>query len=468
MDVLLINPPWSGSPGYPTLGLAYIASVLEKNNFSVGILDMVVEPKSDGELEKFLLGAKPTVIGVTAMTPQANDAFKLTSFIKKIWKDSLIVLGGPHATATPESCLGNSIDMVCIGEGEYTMLDIARYAREGGSLRDIKGIAFKQDGKAVFAEQRELIKDLDELPFPARHLLPITKYTFMQKRADTDFKKSTTMITSRGCPYGCIYCNKKIFGYKFRARSAKNVVDEMEHLVEKYKVEAIFFEDDTFTLNKKRVAAICDEILDRKLEIEWTSQARVNTITRDLIFKMKKAGARWIEFGVESGSQRVLEILKKKITVQQVRDAFAWSKEAGIKRYAFFMLGIPGETREDIGQTIKLIEEIEPDELQLSILTPYPGTEVWDEFVRKNPIDINKMDWSSLVITDGIASMSEHISLEELKKIREEVIAKFERKKYLNRPHLIAKALLRIRSKEELRSALKKGKQMLGGIREKS
>ncbi len=362
----------------PPIGLAYIASVLRENGFKVRIIDNVVEKLSLDEIVKKVKDS--IIVGITTTTPTFNTALRYAKKIKSALKNVFIILGGIHASFMPYSALKHEfVDAVCVGEGEYTMLEVAERIERNKSLEGVRGLIFREGNRIVNNGRREFIKDLDELPFPAYDLLPLEKYSILGQRLE-----HFPMMTSRGCPFGCRYCaSSKFMGRNFRARSAENVVDEMEWLHEKFGARYVGFGDDTFTLNKKRVLKICKEIVSRGLDVEWSCSSRVDTVNGEMLREMRRAGCNCIYYGVESASQKILEFYKKKIKIDQVVDAVKKTKENGIITVCSFIIGAPMETKEDMMKTLKFSIKLNPDYAQYSILTPYPGTEIYREAKEK-------------------------------------------------------------------------------------
>ncbi|MEM1659073.1 MAG: radical SAM protein [Candidatus Jordarchaeales archaeon] len=381
MRTLLINTPYKFSecPTIP-LGLTYIAAVIEKNGFEVEVLDLLVSMYSDDKVTRKVEEYKPEVVGVNSVTMNYPIASKILKLVKKVNEDIITVIGGPHVTFSDVRTLEESpwIDVVVRGEGEYTMLDIVK----GRDFKDIDGITYREDGEIVRNRDRKLIENLDELPFPARHLLPLSKYIA--------YHSGCSLITGRGCPHRCIFCvGSKMMGRRVRLRNPKLVVDEIEEVLG-YGFNEIVFEDDTFTLNHKHAFAICDEIISRGLKFKWCANARVDTVTRELLEKMKEAGCHFIMFGTESGNQDILDKCKKRITVEEIREAVKMTKELGIGVLSSFILGLPGETKETIAQTMKFAEELGPF-YGFHLLAPFPGTEVRE---RANELGI-------IILTDN-------------------------------------------------------------------
>ncbi len=362
----------------PPLGLGYLASVLRKEGFKVKIIDDAVEKLG---LNKLLNKVKNAlIVGITSTTPTFNAALKYAQKIKNRFPEIFVVLGGVHVTFMPYDALKHEfVDAVCTGEGEYTLKEVAERVERGKTLEGIKGLIYKEDGKIIDNGKREPVQDLDSLPFPAYDLMPLDRYTVLGHRME-----HFPMISSRGCPFGCRYCSSSLFmGRKFRARSAENVVDEVEWLVNEFKAQYIAFSDDTFTLNKRRVEEICREIVNRGIDVEWSCSSRVDTINRSILEKMKRAGCSAIYYGVESASPAILRYYKKKINLDMVEKAVKLTKKFGIMTICSFIIGSPYETKEDMKATLRFALKLDPDYAQFSILTPYPGTEIYEEAKEK-------------------------------------------------------------------------------------
>lgn len=400
MKILLINPPqksmWTESFSsvgsiHPSLGLCYIAAVLRENNIDVEILDALVLGMTCEEVVKTVKRKSPDVVGLTAMTPTFRNAIKLAEKIKKHNKNITIVLGGIHVSILPEQTLKEnpSIDIGIIGEGENTVLELINAIGQGKNLSKIMGIIFRRKDKLIKTKPRPLIEDLDSIPFPARDLLPPLK-VYKTDPANYKRRPSASMITSRGCPFGCIYCDKVIFGRGFRGRSPQNVVDEIQMLIEDYGIREITFFDELITASKKRVIDICDQIVKRNLDIIWTCESRVDTIDLELLKKMKRAGCWQISYGIESGSQKVLDYMKKGVTIKQVEKCLKLTKSVGMKTRGYFMFGFPIDTVETIGETINFAKKLSLDHAQFSCFIPFPGTKLHELVENEGFKDV---DW---------------------------------------------------------------------------
>ena len=373
MRVLLINPyyPISETPS-PPLGLAYLGAALEQAGFQVKILDYVVYPYRREALESVLKEFKPQVAGATAVTMTFDHAREVLTNVKAIDPHVLTVMGGPHVTFCARQTLETfpELDVVVLGEGEETFVDLTKTVARAHHLDAVHGITYRIGAQINTTAKRKLIQNLDALPLPARHLLPLGRYRTLGL--------PISMTTSRGCPYKCIFCvGRKMVGAKVRYHSIDRVVAELEYLAG-LKFQQINIADDLFTANQKHCLAICAEMIKRKLEINWTSFARVDTVSENLLSKMKAAGCTAVSFGIESANPDILKTIKKGITVQQVIDAVRMCRRAGIRPYASFILGLPGETPDTIKESAALAAKLQQEGLAYGfhILAPFPGTEV--------------------------------------------------------------------------------------------
>lgn len=383
MKIALIFPPniYQTKQSMPPLGIAWLAAVLRQNGFkNVVLIDSMANHYTNEEIIVLLKKEGPDLVGISFGTQIRFSAFDLARMIKKEFPSIPIVVGGPHPTLTAHDTLENipEIDVVVKGEGEISFLNLVKSIESGQDFSGIKGISFRKDGKIIHNAPELPIHDLDSLPLPARDLLPIEKY---DKTTVLSNQRCLNIMTSRGCPYWCVYCStSEQWGHRIRHRSPKNVADEIEVILKDYPfIKGIRFFDDVLTMDKKRVLEICDEINRRKLNFVWECEARANTIDKELVSAMKRAGCEFIDLGIESGSDRILKNIKKGITVEQAIFAAKTIKEAGIGLKAFFMHGLPGETYGDIKKTVFLSRylyyNLGVDATQgISII--YPGTEL--------------------------------------------------------------------------------------------
>jgi radical SAM superfamily enzyme YgiQ (UPF0313 family) len=417
----------------PPLGLAYVASYLEKycDDAKVKILDAAALEMGINEVSAFIKREKPDIVGATAVTLTASFVKKLFKGIKEWSGDILTVAGGPHPTALPFDLMPEA-DISVIGEGEQTMVDVVAYSMGTKKIEEVAGTSYVKDGSLSRNLPRELIQDLDSIPYPARHLLPMEKYTH-QYPHKTRTKFYTTMMTARGCPYGCVFCgSKKTWGRRVRFRSVENTFGEIEQAVNKYKVSFIYFFDDTFTLQRDRVLSICQKMNEAKLDISWACFSRVDRADRELLRIMKKAGCVEIQLGVESGDQEILRRMNKGITIQQARAAFKAAKEVGIDTKGFFMIGNPGETTKTVERTIKFATELDPTYAFFSILIPFPGLQIHEDYKKREYI--KTFDWDRYNYYGYPVFETEDLSAEAMKKFQRMAEIRF-----YTRPKKIAK-----------------------------
>ncbi len=401
MKVCLISPPYNSAVksvvgvSSPPLGLAYLASVLRKDH-EVRIIDSNILEYSMEDLRRKLKSFNPDIVGITSVTPSIPQAYDVAKIAKEVREDSVVVVGGPHVTFLPEQTLREckDVDVIVKGEGEKIAGELVTAIENGEPLENVRGIAFRKEDKVVNNKPMPFIKNIDKIPFPSRDLLPVEKY-------QVNGTRYTAMITSRGCPFRCSFCSSsRLFGGCWRGRSPENVLDEMRVIYEDYDTKNIEFVDDTFTLNQKRAEQICDGIIKEGWDVSWGASSRVDTITRKLAEKMKKAGC-WILFlGIESGCQRILDNIGKGITVEQIKRAVKVIKNAGIQVLGSFIIGFPEDTMESIKQTIDFAKSLNLDYAEFSILTPYPGSPIFN-FALENDLLLTK-DWSKYTAIEPV------------------------------------------------------------------
>jgi radical SAM superfamily enzyme YgiQ (UPF0313 family) len=396
MKILLINPPRfneiiGNNPsiieeerGYnPPLGLLYIASYIQEHtDHKISIIDSQVERLDYHSLKQRISLENPDIVGITAMTMTLVDVVKTCRTVKEVDEKIRIVLGGPHVNLFPNETIKiESVDFLILGEGEEVFNDLIEAINLNSEMEKISGIVFKKNGEVVNTGARSHISNLDNLPFPARHLVPYEKYSSLLFRG----KIVTTIMTSRGCPFRCSFCDRPHLGKVFRARSAQNVVDELEACVQLGIHEFLFY-DDTFTVNKKRVIDICNEIVKRKLNISWDIRSRVDTVDEEIIMHLKKAGCQGIHYGIEAGTEKILKILNKGITINLAEKVFNLTRKYKIPILAYFMIGNPRETLNDIYTTFKVMKSLRPDYVHMTILTPFPGTKIYHDGLEEGII----------------------------------------------------------------------------------
>ena len=390
MRFLLINPfyPISETPS-PPLGLAYLASALSEAGVEVRILDLVVFPYSQSMLQPLIEDFNPQVVGITAVSMTFDNAIDVLKDIKRIDPGILTVMGGPHVSFCARDTLKAypELDVIVLGEGERTVVELTRTVNNGNPWEKVNGIAYRKGTEICFTEKRGPIENLDDLPVPDRRLLPLGRYRALGM--------PISLTTSRGCPYKCIFCvGRKMVGARVRYRSAGKIVDEMEYL-NSLNFHQINIADDLFTANKNHCNAVCDEIIKRGLQLKWTSFARVDTISDAVLKKMKAAGCSAVSFGIESANPQILKTIKKGITLKQVEDAVNMCKRAEILPFASFILGLPGETPATIKETMEFGNRLKKLGLSFGfhLLAPFPGTEVREQSDQYG-IKILTNDWS--------------------------------------------------------------------------
>lgn len=360
------------------MNLAYLAATLRTEGFDVAIIDYETTPFSERHLQNVLATLRPIVAGITSTTPTITSAAQLAASIKKMAPKTTTVIGGSHASALPEQTLLEfpAFDYLIFGEGEITLRELCIRLRDGGINETISGLAYNENGTIVLNPQRQLIENLDTLPFPARDLIDYKSQAGHSSRGFSNKLLSTELFTSRGCPVGCSFCAiQATFGRSVRFRDTSFIEEEVSQMVQDQHFNHIVIADDTFTLLPDRAASIC-EILERSGINSWNCDTRVNTVTPDLLKLMKRSGCTKVAFGVESGSQRMLDLMGKGITVDQVRNAVTWAKQAGIKHIeGNFIIGSdPSETWEDLEKTRKLIATLPWTFISVAVVVPYPGT----------------------------------------------------------------------------------------------
>ena len=419
MKVLLVNPPQTFFPGSDApsgnlpLGLMYIAAVLERDGSKAEILDafMADSPaRKVGDTVEIGMNyesvaeeirrRKPDIVGISnPFTCQTQHASKVADIVKAIDRDVPTVVGGPHVSAVPEEFMAEAknVDLAVMGEGEYTMLDIVKLTEGKKRAAEIQGIAYRQNDKIVQTPRRAFLENLDDLPYPAYDLVDMESYLNPEKIEYRSFKdRAISMITSRGCPFNCVFCAVHLhMGKAFRAHSVDYVVNHVKHVVDKYRVKTIFFEDDNMTFDLKRFDAICNGIISQKIKFKWETPngIRADYLTLDLLKKMKRSGCQSVFFGVESGDQHVLDdIISKSLDLNAVTNVAKMCRDIGLSTAAFYIIGFPGEKKEDMLKTVdfalKLKREYDVGML-LHVATPSCGTRLYYQCKEKGYIQEN-------------------------------------------------------------------------------
>ncbi len=467
MKVLFINPPslnelMGNNPeiieserGYnPPLGILYIAAYVEQyTKHEVRVIDAQVEELSYKKLQKRLEKTDFDIVGITVMTFTLIDVRKTVELIKKTKPEAKIILGGPHASIYPyETHKVFHADFVVIGEGETVFTKILQNLNNINELKKIHGLLFEhENGKVQLNKKLSYITEgeLNNLPFPSRHLTPYKKYSsILAKRTPI-----TTLFTSRGCPYSCSFCNRPQMGKNFRALSPERVVKEIENCLELGIHEFLIY-DDTFTIKKDRVKKICKLVVEKQLDIGFDIRARVDTIDEEMLILLQKAGCRGIHYGIEAGTEKILKVLKKGINLNKAKEIFLLTKKHNIQTLAYFMIGSPEETREDINETFIYLKKLNPDFIHLTILTPFPATEIYIKGLMDG--QIKKDHWKEFALNPNDNFVPPHWDQFFTKDELEELIVKGY-KDFYTRPSYIIKSIFKIKSLGELKRKVKAG-----------
>ena len=426
LRVLFIQPPAVLEGGllkhikYPPLGLASIAGYVRSKGYIVDLYDAYSLSGTVKTIIDRTRSFKADVVAISSTTALIDNTFKTAEAIKKHDKRIKVVVGGPHATADPAHCLSNqNVDAALIGEGDMSLHKTLQAFQNNESLDNIMGVAFRDKEEKIITSNPFLIKNIDELPFPAYDLLPLDEY----KSPYSTRKPFTSMCRTRGCSYVCTYCEiPQIYKRTFRIQSPERTIKEVDYLVNEFGIKEIAFKDPIFTLDRNNVMKFCDLLIKRNYTLIWSANSRVDNITQEMCLKMKEAGCESLTFGLESGDQQILNNLKKHATIQQARQAISYAKKAKIKVVANFMVGNPGETNESINKTIKFMKEIGPDYVNIAFTTALPGTELWNQAEENNWIRYK--DYASVNYED-LQMNATNISDEELRKLLNKMYRKF-------------------------------------------
>ena len=398
-DIVLIFPPHRLKEHRYSLGLLYVSGYLRDHGFD----NLIAENKLLGgssynyhdkdqskiDLTNKVIEIKPKIVGFTASTIEIHDVIEMNQKIKQA-TNCFSIIGGPHVTANPKDVLGNGFDVAVIGEGEETALElINELKKEKPDLTAIKGIAWKNSAGEIIINQSRELMDIADLSLPAYDKIYMERYLSVSDEVLRGVPvRAAIVMASRGCPYQCTFCAcNKVFGRTVRYRSPENIRKEIDLLKEKYNAEAIWFADDTMTVSYDHVRNICRLMKEKKMY--WGAQSRVDLTNKEIVKLMKESGCLQLDFGVESGNQRVLdEIINKRINLDQVEKAFALCRRYGIRTHAAFMIGLPTETREEMIQTFKFAQKIRPNWYAFGIFTPLPGTYLYDYYYQSGEITL--------------------------------------------------------------------------------
>jgi len=395
------------------MGILLLGAILEKMGLTVKCLDERIHGAE--EIREGIQQAD--VVGFSTMTPYVERAQDWARYARELGKITMI--GGPHATVDPDSVLDSKLfDFVFAGEAEISITEVLPHLDDKEKLKEVAGLGFHDDaGNRILTEVRPFNKDLDALPFPARHLLPMDEYFRRNK------ERLIYVFTSRGCPYSCVFCEKETYGRGFRPRSVDNVCDELEQLLAEYQPGAVLFIDELFTTQRKRVFALCEEIVRRKIEVNWVCETRVDRIDYEMMMAMREAGMRLIYFGVETGSPASLVTLKKRFTLEQIIETLKTARKAHLWTKIFLIIGTPKETAEDIELTAKMLRTGMPDQARCALFNPLKGSEAFTLYRdRIDPELINK----EFVASGGTPYVHENFTVEELNAAKQKLLSEYE------------------------------------------
>lgn len=433
MKTVIINPPHSLEERYgklagagsnlPSLGVLCLAAVLRKEGFPVKVIDAAAQNLSYAECIDRITSFGARFVGMSAVTPSICKAAKLAEQLKARDPGIKIAVGGAHITAVPKETLEryHDFDMGIIGEGENTMVELARALRSGDDFSKIPGLAFMENGDFRFTGQRESIKDLDSLPLPAWDLLPDFPNGYRPAAFKCKKLPATYLVTSRGCPHRCIFCDTSVFSRQYRPFSAPYIINMIEILYNKHGVREISFEDDTFIIFKKRLVELCETLIRKKIHISWTCNGRVNAVKPDILKLMKRAGCWQIAYGIESGEQAILDFAKKQIKLHQITQAVQWTREAGIYSKGFFILGFPMETEATMQRTIDFAKGLPLDDISVSQMIPFPGSEMYEIGQKFGQVE---KDWEKMNLLD-VVFVPDGLSRQKLEEYQRKFLAGF-------------------------------------------
>ena len=363
----------------PPLGLAYIASALEEAGHEVDLIDAIALCLSREEVSKRIEQFDPELVGITAMTPTFHGALEAARIAKT--HNRKTVIGGVHMSIYAEETLSyQEVDFGIVGEGEETIVELCSALNEGQDYSSIEGLCYKRDDDSIKVGRARIVQDITKLPMPSYHLLPMEKYSSI-----IGMKPVSTMMGSRGCPYKCGFCFKTPSDKKYRTRSAENIVDEIEYLIKNYKVREVMFYDDI--MPKAYARGLSNEIIKRNIKINWQTPQRVNLVNPELLKLMAKAGCHILRFGVEQGDPDMMRLVEKKTTIDQVRLSFQAANDAGIKTFAYFIIGYTGETERTMQATIDLAKDLNPTYVMFTKAVPLPQTPLMIQSVSKGLVD---------------------------------------------------------------------------------
>lgn len=374
---------------YPPLGLLYISAFLKENKINNTVFDSTFSSKE--ALTTYLKDEQPDVMAIYTNLMTKLNVLDIVKIAKELAPDIKVIMGGPDVTYNIQDYLDNGADYIVIGEGENTMLELIEHLQEGSKdFSAINGIAYLDNhGKEVKTKARQKLKEIDELPIPNRDGIDISKYLKAWK--DFHGENALSVSTQRGCPYTCKWCSTAVYGQSYRRRSPEKVVQELKEIQEKYNPDTIWFVDDVFTVSHKWLRGLVDELERQQVKVKFECISRADRMNTEVIALLKRAGCFRVWIGAESGSQKIIDAMDRRVSVDMVREIIIETREAGIEAGTFIMLGYPGETEEDINETINHLKISNPDHFTITVAYPIKGTSLYNEIADKQIVDL---DWS--------------------------------------------------------------------------
>jgi len=421
--IVLVNPPMKAEQVYgsfsewanvsPPTGLCYIAAVVRDKGYNVSIIDAEALGLGIDKTVQAILRQKPDIIGIACKTLWVVNAHKLAQALKEKAPDLLIIAGGNHVTALPERSLKEfpAFDILVIGEGEMTFTELINVLNTGGDLEKVAGIAFRDKDKIHITSPRERIRDLDTLPFPAFDLLPDLATRYKPPLNAVEKLPAFSLVTSRGCPSQCAFCDRRVFGNLVTMHSPEYILSMIRELRHKYGIRYLVFDDDNLLLNKKHLIDFLEIFKKSDSWMPFSCQSRVDTIDDERLKHLKEAGCRHILFGVESGSQRMLDAMNKGITTDQIRKAIDLTRKSGIETTGYFIIGYPGETEETLKDTVELIKKCNLDNVSAYLFTPLPGSAAYKDIDKSTYVE----DWEKMNSFDNIVFIPHGLTADKLK-----------------------------------------------------
>jgi len=407
----------------PSLGILFLAAVTRQHGYPTMVADAAALNLAAGELLERVRAAQPDVLGLSATTVSIFHAAAFAARVRELFPDITVVIGGPHVSAAPLETMErfDEFDVAVVGEGEDTIIELLKACDAGAGFDTVPGIVLRRAGEVVSNGRRPFLADLDVLPYPAWDLLEGFPWRYPPATFKVRKLPAASLVTSRGCPNRCIFCDRSVFGSSCHAFSAEYVIGMIRHLHDQFGVREFSFEDDTFTTFKKRLITICQGIIDLKLDISWTCLGRVTSIDAANLALMKRAGCWQISFGIESGSQEILGTIHKNVTLEQIRHGVGLCHAAGIFSKGFFIVGHPGETRQTLQQSLDFALELPLDDISVTMLTPFPGTEIYERAAEFGEFD---SDWSRMNLLNTVF-IPYGLTHEELERHQREMLKRF-------------------------------------------